>query len=293
MKKNRLGKGLDALIPSKKEEQTEDQTQTTAPKAGIVEVDITSIIPNDNQPRKVFDDNALNELTESIRAKGVIQPIVVTEVDGKYMIIAGERRWRASGLAGLKQVPVVVKKVDTEQERLELALIENIQRADLNPVECAEGYKNLIDRYGYKQDDLAKIIGKSRSSIANTMRLLGLDRKILDSVADGIISEGHARAILSIEDEKEHLNFLYLIIDKHLSVREAEKIATKINKGENITEEKKEDEGDVFILSLKDELEGHFNTRINIKNKKKGGTIEIQYSSNDDLDRIIKTIRGV
>jgi len=279
MKKNPLGKGLESLIPKA------EKTRTI-----VNEIDIADIQPNPEQPRKVFNEEALEELTESIRKNGVIQPLVLSTGDdeGTYVIIAGERRWRAAGLAGLRRVPAVVRTVERETEKLELALIENIQREDLGPLELARAYKNLMDTHGYRQEDVADVVGKSRSAVANTIRLLGLPEKVIKALEEGLISEGHARALIGL-DEKKAVEILIKIIENSLSVRDVEKLVSKKERAEIIEQPKDEN---VFVMSLKAEMEDFFRTKIEIKPAKNGGMIQIKYSSDDDLDRIIKTIRG-
>lgn len=277
MKKNTLGKGLESLIPT-----------GNKPRSMVNEIDITDIYPNHDQPRKIFDEEALAELTESIRRNGIIQPIVLAKSEDGYTIIAGERRWRAAGLAGLKKVPAVVREITRESEQMELALIENIQREDLGALELAHAYKNLMDTHGYRQEDVADVVGKSRSAVANTIRLLGLPERVIEALEQKKITEGHARCLIGL-DEQKCLEILIAVIEKNLSVRETEKLASKKEKTET---EKKEADENVFILSLKSEMEEFFKTRIDIKPKKDGGTIEIKYSSDDELDRIIRTIRG-
>lgn len=283
IKKKALGRGIEALIPKSTEQKP------------ITEIDITDIIPNKDQPRKRFDKEKLDELVESIRRKGVIQPIIVNKEGRRYVIIAGERRWRASGLAGLKKIPVVIKEIETEKERLELAIIENIQREDLNAVELGRAYKSLIDRYSYKQDELASIMGKSRSAVANSMRLLTLPEQVLESIESGEVSGGHARTLVTVENRIDILTILKRIIDDGLSVRETEKLVNKIKDSIKtrdkilLAEEKDED---IFTINLQNELEDMFKTKVNIKQKKKGGSIEIKYSSNEELDRIITSLRG-
>lgn len=279
MKKNPLGKGLESLIPKA------EKTRTI-----VNEIDIADIIPNPDQPRKVFNEEALAELTDSIRKNGVIQPLVLAhgEEEGTYVIIAGERRWRASGLAGLRRVPAVVRELTKDTEKLELALIENIQREDLGPLELARAYKNLMDTHGYRQEDVADVVGKSRPAVANTVRLLGLPAKVIKALEEGRISEGHARVLIGL-DEKKAVEILIKIIENNLSVRDVEKLVSKKERAEIASGEQ---DDDVFVMSLKAEMEEFFRTKIEIKPGKKGGTIQIKYSSDDDLDRIIKTIRG-
>jgi ParB family chromosome partitioning protein len=277
-KKRPLGRGIEALIPKNTDSKP------------VTEIDIVDIMPNKEQPRKSFDKDKLNELVESIRKKGVIQPILVYRDGRRYVIIAGERRWRAAGLAGLKKIPAVIKNIESEKERLELAIIENIQREDLNPVELAKAYKNLTDRYGYTQEELASIMGKSRSSVTNTMRILTLPDEVLEAIQTKKITEGHARTLITLDSVEEILILLKEIIRKELSVRETEKLIKSVK---NKTKQKKEEnKPNIFLEELKNELEKKFNTKINIKNKKKGGIIEIKYSSGDEFERIISVLRG-
>lgn len=279
MKKNALGKGLESLIPKA------EKTRTI-----VNEIDIADIKPNPDQPRKVFNEEALAELTDSIKANGIIQPLVLAHGDeeGSYVIIAGERRWRAAGLAGLRRVPAVVREISRETEKLELALIENIQREDLGPLELARAYKNLMETHGYRQEDVADVVGKSRSAVANTIRLLGLPARVIKALDEGLITEGHARALIGL-DEKKAVEILIKIIENNLSVRDVEKLVSKKERAEIV---QKEEDENVFVMSLKAEMEEFFRTKIEIKPGKKGGTIQIKYMSDDDLDRIIKTIRG-
>lgn len=279
MKKSPLGRGLESLIP--KGESTQKSP---------VEVDITDIIPNSEQPRQKFDSEKLIELAESIKSKGLIQPIIVTKQGEKYVIIAGERRWRACGLAGLKKIPVIVKDINDDKERLELALIENIQREDLNSVEVAIAYKNLIEKFGYTQEELAKIVGKSRSAVANLLRLLKLPKEVINSLTENEITEGHARALLGLEEKDDILNVLRIVVKRKLSVRETERLIQRVKK-EGIEKESFQ-KRDIFIDALEKEFEEFFKTKVNIKQKKNGGTIEIKYTSNDELNTILEMIRG-
>lgn len=283
--KQSLGRGLDALIPR------------GAPKAGpqsgaLMEIDLTEIVPNDSQPRTVFDEELLKELADSIKEKGVIQPIIITRASesGKYMIIEGERRWRASGLAGKKTIPAVLRSADTPKERLELALITNAQREDLGPVELARAYARLIDEYGYRQEDVSAVMGRSRSAVANRLRLLSLPEQALIALEDGDITEGHARALLGLDDKSQIPLFLTRIIDKALSVRETENAVRKANAGEEAP--KGIPAPKPHIAGIRAEMEGFFKSRVNIKDRGKGGVIEIKYNSDDELDTIIKKIRG-
>lgn len=282
--KQSLGRGLDALIPRSNESQLVSN--------GFLEIDLTEIVRNDNQPRTMFDETLLEELADSIRVKGVIQPIIVTKTDGgKYMIIEGERRWRASGLAGKKTIPAVIKKADTPKERLELALITNAQREDLNPVELAKAYDKLMNEYGYRQEDVGFILGKSRSAVANRLRLLTLPREVLSAIEDKSISEGHARALLALENKGDIIALTSMIIEKTLTVRDVEAAVKKLKAGKdnNVKEIKKHEP---YLTALVSEIEGFFHSKVNIKKSQKGGTIEIKYNSDDELDAIIKKIRG-
>jgi ParB family chromosome partitioning protein len=280
MRKNPLGRGLESLIPK----------DNSVNKKGPVELDITDIIPNEKQPRRIFDSEKLNELAESIKSKGLIQPIVVTKHEDKYLIIAGERRWRACGLAGLKKIPVIIKDINDEKERLELALIENIQREDLNPIEVANAYKSLMEKFSYTQEELSKIVGKSRSAVANILRLLKLPHEITEALSKNIISEGHARALLGLDDHLKVMEAFNTVVKKKLSVRETENLVKRIKTS---PVKKMENSGaDIFVESIKKEFESFFKTKVNIRTGKKGGTIEIKYSSNEELDTIINHLRG-
>jgi len=282
-KRNPLGRGLESLIPTNRDR---DLTKK------IVEIDITQIKPNPDQPRKVFDKESLLGLADSIKQKGVLQPILVEKLSNEnYMIIAGERRWRAAGLAGLKKIPAIVVDKKNDKDRLEIGLIENVQRESLNPVELAEAYKFLIEKYGYTQEQIAAIIGKSRSAIANTVRLLSLDEKSLEALREGYITEGHARCLLAVEDINKRLSLLKEILDKGISVRETEKLISKF-KNEKRNTAKENIKKDIFIAALEEELEGVFETKVDIQLKKKGGSIVIKFHNNEDLSRIINILRG-
>ncbi|MCA1927276.1 MAG: ParB/RepB/Spo0J family partition protein [Calditerrivibrio sp.] len=279
IKKNPLGRGLESLIPKSSEAKN------------ISEIDIVDIVPNKDQPRRSFDDEKLIELAESIKQKGVIQPLLVTQINGKYQIIAGERRWRAAGMAGLKKIPAIVKNIDNENERLELAIIENIQREDLNPLELARAYKGLIDKYNYTQEQLSNIVSKSRATITNSLRLLTLNEKILEALSQNLISEGHARTLIGLETP-DALTILQKIITHNLSVRETERLVKKLKNKHNTPEEVSKKDEDIFIKSIKNEIEDIFKTSVRIKHSGKGGKIELIYKSNEDLNRIISIIRG-
>ncbi|GAA0726604.1 ParB/RepB/Spo0J family partition protein [Clostridium malenominatum] len=278
-KKFGLGKGLGALIPDEIEDEVKDTTN---------EVSIDSIIPNDRQPRKKFDEENIIQLSESIKEHGIIQPIIVNNEKNKYIIIAGERRWRAAKLAGLNKVPVVIMNLSNKNV-LEVSLIENIQRQDLNPIEEANAYKKLIDEYNLTQEELSKRIGKSRTAIANCLRLINLDERVRDYLIDGVISEGHGRALLSLDDGDLQYSIAQTIIDENLSVRETERIIKNIGDGK-IKKEKDPEEYNPYYNDIKYRLEDLFGTKVFINNKKNKGKIEIEYYSEEDLQRILEVL---
>ncbi len=281
-KKMALGKGLGALIP---------EFETVGEK-NLFYCAIEEIRPNRSQPRKYFDESKLGELTESIREKGILEPLIVRKVEDGYELIVGERRWRAAQKAGLKEVPVIVKEV-SDREVLELSLIENLQREDLNPIEEAEAYKQLIDEFNISQEELSKRIGKDRTTITNTLRLLKLPSEIKEYIKKNDITQGHARAILSLENRDRQKQLCELIINKTLSVREAEAIAKRwsVKQKRRGTEKKKEDI-DIQIKNLQDSLRLRLGTKVNIYPSGKRGRITIEYYSFDDLERIVDTILG-
>ena len=275
-KKFGLGKGLEALIPNEIEEDTNNK----------LEIDINSIVSNIEQPRKRFDEDKIVELSESIKQHGLIQPIIVVEKQtDTYEIVAGERRWRACKLAGLEKVPVVIMEL-TKREILEVSLIENIQRQDLNPIEEAKAYKKLLTDFNITQDQLSRRIGKSRTAIANCLRLLNLEEIVQNYLIDGVISEGHGRAILTPKDNSIQGKVAQMILDENLSVRETENLVRRLNskKIQRRVESKKENH---YYKDLKNRLENFFQTKVNINNKKNKGKIEIEYYSDEDLQRIL------
>lgn len=277
MAKKGLGKGLDSLFTDENSSSIEN---------GISELKITQIEPNSNQPRRSFDAEKLEILATSIKEHGLIQPIIVVKKEnGLYTIVAGERRWRAAKRAGLATIPAVIKDY-SPQTVTEVALIENLQREDLNPIEEALGYKSLIDEYHLTQEEISKRIGKSRSSIANSLRLLSLEDELQKYLISGEISEGHARAILSLEGIVLREFLLNRIIDDGLNVRQAEKLAKDLQK---VKEEKNEPPTafDIEIERIKNRLEQSFGTKVKIHHGAKRGKIEIEYYGNDDLDRIL------
>ena len=274
--KTALGKGLESLLPDKTQE--------------IINIDVTRIIPGDQQPRKVFKDTALQELAASIKERGVLQPIIVSRTgDGTFRLVAGERRWRASSLAGLKKIPAIVKDV-ASADSLEIALIENIQREDLNPVETAEAFHRLMKDFSLTQEELSAKVGKDRATVANYLRLLRLPDEIKKFVNEGSLSMGHARAILSIEGKPNQLEAARRIIHKGLSVRETETLAKKWNTGakKKIVHHKK----DPQIESLQEKLIRSLGTKVRIHHKGKKGKIEIEYYSLDELERLLDILMG-
>ncbi|MDD4751885.1 MAG: ParB/RepB/Spo0J family partition protein [Desulfitobacteriaceae bacterium] len=283
MAKRGLGRGLQALIPPSPIAETNEKS--------IVLIKLDKIEPNREQPRKNFHQDRIRELAESIKEHGVVQPIVVRSIsEEKYEIVVGERRWRASRLAGLKEIPCVIRDVD-QKESTELALIENIQREDLNILEEAEAYQKLISEHNYTQEQLAARLGKSRSYITNTLRLLNLAMPLQGFVRDGIISAGHARAILSVSDTSKQYSFAQKIIKEKLSVRQAEELAKEFNKKESFKEKTKYNSRlTVEYRDIQDRLRETFETKVKICPKEKGGRIEIEYYSEDDLTRIMSVI---
>ena len=280
--KRGLGKGLDSLIP--KGEAVKKSSSKS--NNGVVELDINQVEPNKNQPRKNFDQDALNELADSIKQYGVIQPIVVQKIDDYYEIIAGERRWRAAKIAKLKKIPVVIKNF-SEQEIVEIALIENIQREDLNPIEEAEAYKRLIDEYNLKQEEMAERLSKSRTSITNSMRLLKLSSKVQKLVISGELSSGHARALIPVEDAKKQYTLALEIIKNKLSVRETEKLVKALLEPKKKVK-KVVPENDFVYRNIEGKIKDIVGTKVKINNKPGGkGKIEIEYYSTEDLERLI------
>ncbi|MCR4962167.1 MAG: ParB/RepB/Spo0J family partition protein [Lachnospiraceae bacterium] len=280
-----LGRGLDSLIPASIGE--DKIIKEVAQKSGSAEstVDINLINPNREQPRKEFNREKLEELADSIKQHGLIEPILVQDRDDHYEIVAGERRWRAAKLAGLKEVPVVIRKF-SEQEIVEISLIENIQREDLNAIEEALAYKSLMDKFGLKQDEVAKKVSKNRTTITNSLRLLKLGEKVRNLVIEKQISEGHARALLAIDDEDKQFALAERVIKDKLSVRDIEKL---VKEGSNTKPVKKElpAELDIFYKDIAEKMKASLGTKVIVTGKGDGtGKIEIEFYSNDDLDRI-------
>lgn len=273
-KKFGLGKGLGALIP---------EEEITSENSEILKVSMNLIKANENQPRKAFDEEKIESLSESIKEHGVVQPIVLRKEDDTFIIVAGERRWRASKLAGLKEIPAVVMDL-TDKQVLEISLIENIQREDLNPIEEAAAYKKLISEFEFTQEELSKRIGKSRTAVTNCLRLLNLDSRVQEYLIDGVISEGHGRALLAIDDKDVQFRIAQTIIDDSLNVRDTEKLIRNLGK---VKADKKENEPNIYYNDIKDKLEGYFGTKVSLISKKNKGKIEIEYYSEEDLQRIL------
>ena len=308
-KKTGLGRGLDALFSDKtvtaksgtkevKEKTTvhqkkkEDSEQEKI-SGGPMMVKISSVEPDRQQPRKKFDEDALLELSESIKQYGVLHPLLVSDKKGYYEIIAGERRWRAAKMAGLKEIPVVIKEFSA-QEVVEISLIENIQREDLNPIEEALAYKRLIEEFHLKQDEIAERVSKSRTAVTNSMRLLKLAPKVQEMVVDEMISAGHARAILSISDAETQEMVALKVFDNKLSVRETEDLVRKILKPSNKKEKVSNPAEDAIYESLEEKMKGITGTRVFIHRKKNNkGKIEIEYYSREDLERIIDLFESI
>ena len=293
-RKGGLGKGLDSLIPIgamdedttksiKKKEVEENKAKETKVKISLVE-------PNREQPRRKFEETALEELADSIRQFGILQPLLVQKKEDHYEIIAGERRWRAAKLAGLKEVPVIIREY-TPLEIMEIALIENLQREDLNPIEEAQAYKKLIEEFYLKHEEIAEKVSKSRTAVTNSMRLLKLDPRVQDYLVDNMISMGHARALLAIEDGDLQAETAEKVIRDNLSVRETEKLVkAALNPPKKA--EKKEDRNDIFYEEMSNQLSEFFETKVKIRVKDSNkGKIEIEYFSLEDFERITGMLR--
>ena len=294
-----LGKGLDALIPQTGiKNGKKSASVSTNPLSGngetVRKVRITMVEPNREQPRKNFDEDALQELSDSIKEHGVISPILVQDRKDHYEIIAGERRWRAAKLAGLKEVPVIVKHF-TEQEVLEISLIENIQRENLNPIEEAFAYKKLLTEFNLKQDEVAERVSKSRTAVTNSMRLLKLCDKVQQMVIDNMISTGHARTLISIEDPEQQYQLAMKIFDEKLSVRDAEKLVKNINKPEKTRKKKETDEAlKIIYQEMEEKLKQSVGTKVAITPGENGaGKLKIEFYNHDDLDRIADMLTKV
>lgn len=295
-KKSGLGKGLDSLITNKvstKQLNTGIEEKKNVDKPDTM-VKISLVEPNREQPRKKFDEDGLLELSESIKQYGILQPLLVQDKKDYYEIIAGERRWRAAKLAGLKEVPVIIRNL-TDQEIVEISLIENIQREDLNPIEEAQAYKRLMEEFHLKQDEIADKVSKSRTAVTNSMRLLKLCDNVQQMVIDEMISTGHARCLISIEDKELQHQIALKIFDEKLSVRETEKLVKKLlqNKEEPLKEEK-DRTLDYIYQDIAEKMKQIFGTKVEIHQKNKDkGKIEIEYYSKDELDRLLEMIQTI
>ncbi len=286
-----LGKGLDSLIPNAMGEAKvkKDTKQETVEKGPETIVKITKVEPNREQPRKNFDEDALQELADSIKQFGLLQPILVQDRKDYYEIIAGERRWRAAKLAGLKEVPVIIRNY-TEQEIVEISLIENIQREDLNPIEEAQAYKRLLTEFNLKQDEVAERVSKSRTAVTNSIRLLKLSDEVQRMVIDDMISTGHARALLAVESPEEQYNLAQKIFDEKLSVRDVEKLVKNLHKP---AKPKKLDDKALQAIyqDIEEKLKQKLSTKVSVTSKGEGaGKIEIEFYNHEDLDRILDMI---
>ena len=298
IKKKGLGKGLDSLIPDNKSiksvspEKTAETRNEADVKEGVLTMKINEVEPNRDQPRKNFDEDALLELSDSIKQFGVLQPLLVRKRKDYYEIIAGERRWRAAKLAGVKEVPVIIKEY-TDQEILEIGLIENIQRENLNPIEEAIAYKRLLEEFNLKQDEVAERVSKSRTAVTNSMRLLKLSDKVQQMIIDDMISTGHARALLAIDDPELQYTLANKIFDEKLSVRETEKLVKEI-KNPKKPKEKKVIENAFIYQDLEEKMKSVFGTKVSIASKGKGkGKIEIEYYSDDELEHLFDMMMSI
>lgn len=305
VKRNGLGKGLDSLIPNKNEKNEKAINKTVksdvkpkneekASKSGEMMVKINQVEPNRDQPRREFDEDSLMELADSIKQFGILQPLIVQKKKDYYEIIAGERRWRAAKLAGIKEVPVIVKEY-TDQEIVEISLIENIQRENLNPIEEAMAYKRLLEEFSLKQDEVAERVSKSRTAVTNSMRLLKLSERVQQMIIDDMISTGHARALLAIDDEEQQYILANKIFDEKLSVRETEKLVKALKNPKK--EVKKQKLEHTFVYqNIEEQMKNIIGTKVSVNAKANGkGKIEIEYYSEDELERIydlIMSIRG-
>jgi len=283
-KKTGLGKGLNALFSEQSVEDSKNETEEIQEGEKVVTLKLTEVEPNRNQPRKQFDEEALEELSESIKRYGLIQPIIVTKKDGYYQIVAGERRWRASKKAGLSTISAIIRE-DDEKKNQEIALIENIQREDLNPVEKATGMKLLVQQYNLSQGELAEIVGKSRSAVANTMRILNLNEKVLELAREGKLTEGHCRALLVYEDKDKQYAEALKIIEKGGTVRDMER------KNQRNTGKIVDKQFAAICNDVEDSFQTFFGTKVKVDAGRRSGKIIIQYNTNDDLARILDLIK--
>ncbi|MDV3427914.1 MAG: ParB/RepB/Spo0J family partition protein [Bacillota bacterium] len=273
-KKHGLGRGLSSLIPDGEEEDN-----------SIQKISLNKIKPNSQQPRKIFNQEKIIELASSIKEHGIIQPLVLKQEEENYIIIAGERRWRAAKYLNLQEVPAVIMDI-SDEELLQVSLIENIQREDLNPIEEALAYDKLINQFNLTQEELSEKVGKSRPSIANSLRLLNLDSRVRDYIIQGLLSEGHGRAILGLKDKNKQFFASKKVISNKLSVRDTEKLVKNLELEKEVTVK----EVNPFINDIKSRLEGYFGTKVSLNSNKDKGKIEIEYYSSEDLERILNLL---
>ena len=291
-----LGKGLESLIPNavgeakKKEAISQDSGKSSEEKGSETILKITMVEPNRKQPRKNFDEDSLQELCDSIKQVGLIQPILVQDRKDHYEIIAGERRWRAAKMAGLKEIPVIIRDY-SDQEIMEISLIENIQREDLNPIEEAQAYKRLLTEFHLKQDEVAERVSKSRAAVTNSIRLLKLTDKVQQMVIDDMITTGHARALLAVEDPEAQYILAQQIFDQKLSVRDVEKLVKKLNAPEKEKNKTEDKTLQVIYQDIEDRLKQRLSTKVKVSSKGEGsGKIEIEFYNHEDLDRLLEMI---
>ena len=300
VKRNGLGKGLDSLIPNKNEKKPKtsakiddrEKKEEEVLKSGEIMVKINQVEPNRDQPRKDFGEDALVELADSIKQFGILQPLIVQKKKDYYEIIAGERRWRAAKIAGVKEVPVIVKEF-TDQEIVEISLIENIQRENLNPIEEAMAYKRLLEEFNLKQDEVAERVSKSRTAVTNSMRLLKLSPRVQQMIVDDMISTGHARALLAIDDEEQQYILANKIFDEKLSVRETEKLVKALKNPKKEIKKPKSEHTFVYD-NIEEQMKNIIGTKVSVNPKANGkGRIEIEYYSEEELERIYDLIMTI
>jgi ParB family chromosome partitioning protein len=289
-RKKPLGRGLASLIPEA--QGPEGSLPGAQFKKDFFYCDIEKIVPNTYQPRKIFQKEALDELVESVKVHGIIQPLVVRQKDGRYELIAGERRWRAAQRAGLKQVPVVVKEIDGDQTSLEMAIIENIQREDLNCIEEAIAYQQLMDEFQLSQEDIATRVGKNRATVANTLRLLKLPAVIREDITAGKITMGHARALLSLESSEDQIAVREMIVKKKLSVRETERKVSELLREKNKSDGVIPGADNIHLRALEDDLRRIYGTMVKIVGNDTKGLIQFTYTTREDLMRIADELKG-
>ena len=285
-KKTGLGKGLDALFSDKPLTQAEEEKILKEGEELVQNIKVIEIEPNKEQPRKHFDSESLEDLAKSIKRYGVIQPIIVNKKDNYYMIVAGERRWRASKIAGLTEIPCIVRDNDERKNR-EIALIENIQREDLNPIEKARGFKQLLDEYELTQQELADMVGISRSALANTVRLLNLDPRIMKLAEEGKLLECHCRSLMAIDDVEKQYKAALRIIENGDTVRDIERKVKNTREARS----KKDNKYEAIYRDIEDSFQSFFGTKVKLNAKKRNGTITIQYSTNEELERLLELIK--